>query len=236
MDNSGERRSADRVGQQPFPSVRPGHSITRIVSRTEELARTRPCPSPTRPRSSGGRSRTATEATDNSDAGAVRRDARLAGQGWLGQGFQQGPDLGVGVASVAAQGAEVGQHALLGPAADRLWGHLEELGDLGCAQVPGLGWLEQCALPFLLSPPGWDDPMPVGAGCHRVFYTGWLSCDASRCGLASGRWHAWTLTSPPLLALELREPPTAGAPTQATGMHRHRLAARHARTPGCDTQ
>jgi hypothetical protein len=36
MDNSGERRSADRAGQQPFPSVRPGHAITRIVSRTEE--------------------------------------------------------------------------------------------------------------------------------------------------------------------------------------------------------
>jgi hypothetical protein len=37
-DNSGERRSADRAGQQPFPSVRPGHAITRIVSRTEEVS------------------------------------------------------------------------------------------------------------------------------------------------------------------------------------------------------
>jgi hypothetical protein len=39
MDNSGERRSADHAGQQPFPSVRPGHAITRIVSRTEEVAK-----------------------------------------------------------------------------------------------------------------------------------------------------------------------------------------------------
>jgi hypothetical protein len=82
----------------------------------------------------------------------------LAGRGWLGQGFQQGPDFPVGVASVAAQGAEVGQHALLGPAADRLWGHLEELGDLGGAQVPGLGCLGQRALPFLLSSPVWGRP------------------------------------------------------------------------------
>jgi hypothetical protein len=88
------------------------------------------------------------------DAGAVRRGARLAGRGWLGQGFPQGPDLPVGVASVAAQGADVGQPALLGPAADRLWGHLEELGDLGGAQVLGFGWLGQRALPFLLSSPG----------------------------------------------------------------------------------
>jgi hypothetical protein len=87
------------------------------------------------------------------DAGAVRRGARLAGRGWLGQGFPQGPDLPVGVASVAAQGADVGQPALLGPAADRLWGHLEELGDLRGAQVPGLGCLGQRALPFLVSSP-----------------------------------------------------------------------------------
>ena len=92
---------------------------------------------------------------DNSGAGAVRRGARLAGRGWLGQGFHQGLDLPVGVASVAAQGADVGQHALLDPAADRLRGHLEEFGDLRGAQVPGLGWLGQRALPFLLSPPGW---------------------------------------------------------------------------------
>ena len=43
MDNSGERRSADPAGQQPSPSVRPGHAITRIVSRTEEA---RPDPQP----------------------------------------------------------------------------------------------------------------------------------------------------------------------------------------------
>src|SRR5829696_7972016 len=54
---------------------------------------------------------------------------------------------------------------------------------------------------------------------YRAFYAGWPSCDASRCGLAPGRCHAWTLTSLPLLApdLELRQPPTAVAPAQATG-------------------
>ena len=78
-------------------------------------------------------------ATDNIDVGAVRRGARLAGRGWLGRGFQQGPDLPVGVASVAAQDAEEGQPALLRPAADRLWGHMKKFGDLRGAQVPGLG-------------------------------------------------------------------------------------------------
>jgi len=138
-------------------------------------------------------------ATDNIDVGAVRRGARLAGRGWLGQGFQQGPDLPVGVASVAAQGAEEGQPALLRPAADRLWGHMKKFGDLRGAQVPGLGWLGQRALPFLLSSPvAGDDPTPVGVRCHRGFYAGWLSFDASRCGLAPGRCHSWTLTSLPL--------------------------------------
>jgi hypothetical protein len=140
MDDSGERRLTDRAGQQPFPSVSPGYPMTRIVSRREEVGRVR-----------GdlvtGRIPNGRRATDNSGAG-FRRGARLAGREWLGQSFQQGPDLLVGVASVAAQGAEVGQHALLGPAADRLWGHLEELGDLGCAQVLGLGCLEQRALPL----------------------------------------------------------------------------------------
>jgi hypothetical protein len=42
MDNSGERRSVDRAGQQPFPSVRPGRPITRIVSRTEEARGSNP--------------------------------------------------------------------------------------------------------------------------------------------------------------------------------------------------
>jgi hypothetical protein len=37
-DNSGVLRSADRAGQQPFPSVHSGHLLTRIVSRTEEAA------------------------------------------------------------------------------------------------------------------------------------------------------------------------------------------------------
>src|SRR4029450_11620907 len=83
-----------------------------------------------------------------------------------------------------------------------------------------------------------DDPMPVGVGWHRGFYAGWPSCDASRCGLGPGRAHSWAVTSLPLLApdLELRQPPTAVAPAQATGMHSHRPAARHARTPGCSRQ
>ena len=70
-----------------------------------------------------------------------RPGGRLAGHRWLGQGFQQRPDLGIGVASMAAQGPEVGQPPLLGPATDRLWGHVKELGDLRCPEVPRLGWL-----------------------------------------------------------------------------------------------
>jgi hypothetical protein len=69
-----------------------------------------------------------------------RSGGRLAGWVWLGQGFHQRPDLGIGVASVPAQGAEVGQPALLGPATHRLWGHMKELGDLRCSEVPRLGW------------------------------------------------------------------------------------------------
>jgi hypothetical protein len=56
--------------------------------------------------------------------------------------------------------------------------------------------------PVLAVVPRWgDDPTPVGIGWHRAFYAGWPSCDASRCGVAPGRCHAWTLTSLPLLAL-----------------------------------
>jgi hypothetical protein len=61
-----------------------------------------------------------------------RPSGRLTGHRWLGQGFQQRPDLGVRVASVAAQGTEIRQPAVLCPATHRLWRHLEELGDLGC--------------------------------------------------------------------------------------------------------
>src|SRR5215211_6693661 len=61
-----------------------------------------------------------------------------------------------------------------------------------------------------------DDPMPVGVGCHRGFYIGWPSWDASRCSVAPGRWHAWTLISLSSLDLELCSPPTAVAPAQAT--------------------
>jgi hypothetical protein len=57
-----------------------------------------------------------------------RPGGRLAGGwGWLGQRLHQRLDLGVGVASVATQGTEVGQPALLCPAAHRLWRHMEEL-------------------------------------------------------------------------------------------------------------
>src|SRR4030095_10124472 len=66
-------------------------------------------------------------------------------------------------------------------------------------------------------------PMPCGGGGYRGFYAGWPSCDASRCGLAPGRSHSWTLTSLPLLApdLELRPPTTAVAPAQANCQHTH---------------
>ena len=84
-----------------------------------------------------------------------RPGERLAGRGWLGQGFHQRPDLGIGVASVPAQGAEVGQPALLCPAAHRLWRHMEELGDLRCTEVPRLSWRwHQCA-PFWPVSPMW---------------------------------------------------------------------------------
>src|SRR5215217_7040729 len=109
----------------------------------------------------------ATEAMDNTGAGAVRQGPWLAGRGWLGEGFQQGPDLPVGVASVAAQGTDVGQHALLRPAADRLWGHLEELSDLRCAQVLRLGRLEQRALPVLAVVPRWGTTL-CPSGSHAI--------------------------------------------------------------------
>jgi hypothetical protein len=48
-DNSGKRRSADRPGQQRFPSVRPGRPITRIVSRTEEARGSNPLTSTPKP-------------------------------------------------------------------------------------------------------------------------------------------------------------------------------------------
>jgi hypothetical protein len=197
----------------------------------------RPCPGPTRCRSSRGRSGRTTEATDNSGAGAVRRGARLAGRRWLGQGCQQGPDLPVGVASVAAQGAEVGQHALLRPAADRLWGHLEELGDLRGAQVLGLGRLGQRALPFLRSFPGLGTTLCLSGAdaIERSTQAGHLAMQPGAAWLP-GRCHAWTLTSLSLLALELRSPPTAVAPAQATGMYSHRRAGRHGRMSGCDKQ
>src|SRR6266705_6318433 len=53
------------------------------------------------------------------------------GDDGLRQRGQQRADLGLGVAAVAADRAQAGEFALLGPAADGLRGDLEELGDLG---------------------------------------------------------------------------------------------------------
>jgi len=100
-----------------------------------------------------------------------RPGGRLARCGWLGQGFQQRPDLGVGVASVPAQGTEVGQPALLRPATHRLWGHVKELGDLRGTEVPRLGWLWHHALHSGDCPPYGDDPTPIGSERHPAFYT-----------------------------------------------------------------
>jgi hypothetical protein len=68
-----------------------------------------------------------------------RPGGRLAGRRWVGQGFQQRPDLGIGVASMTPQGTEIGQATLLGPATHRLGRHLKELGDLRGTEVPRLG-------------------------------------------------------------------------------------------------
>jgi hypothetical protein len=108
----------------------------------------------------------------------------------------------------------VGQHALLRPAADRLWGHLEELCDLRGAQVPGLGCLGQRALPFLLSFPGLGTTLrPSGSDAiEHSSQAGHLGMHPGEAGFQPV--HAWTLTSLPSLALELRSPPTAGAPAQ----------------------
>jgi hypothetical protein len=46
-----------------------------------------------------------------------------------------------------------------------------------------VGW-DNALSCFCCRPRVGDDPMPVGIGCHRAFYTGWPSCDASWCGLA----------------------------------------------------
>jgi hypothetical protein len=81
------RTRPDDHGQQRIATVSRPHRSVAVCERSPRSfdhpdclshRGSRPCPGPTRPRSSGGRSRTATEATDNSDAGAVRRDARLA--------------------------------------------------------------------------------------------------------------------------------------------------------------
>jgi hypothetical protein len=115
----------DDHGQQRITTVSRPHRSVAVCKRSPRSfdhpdclshRGSRPCPGPTRPRSSGGRSRTATEPRTTVIAGpsGVRRDAWLAGRGWLGQSFQQGPDLPVGVASVAAQGC--GRRAACPPA------------------------------------------------------------------------------------------------------------------------
>ena len=87
----------------------------------------------------------------------------LAG-GWFGQGFHQRPDLGIGVASVTTQGPEVGQSAFLRPATHRLWRHMKELGDLGCPEVPRLGWLWHRTLHSWRVSPIWGTTLsPSGA-------------------------------------------------------------------------
>jgi hypothetical protein len=84
--------------------------------------------------------------------------------GWLGQGFHQRPDLGIGVASVTTQGTEVGQSALLRPATHRLWRHMKELGDLRCTEVPRLGWLWHRTLHSWRESPIWGTTLsPSGA-------------------------------------------------------------------------
>jgi hypothetical protein len=70
---------------------------------------------------------------------------------------------------------------------------MEKLGDLRGAQVPGLGWLGQRALPFLLSSPVWGTLRLSGSdGIERSTHRCIL------CGLAPGPVHSWTLTSLPL--------------------------------------
>jgi len=100
-----------------------------------------------------------------------RSGGRLAG-GWLGQSFDQRPDLGIGIASVTTQGTEVGQPALLGPATHRLWRHVKELGDLRCTEVPRLGWLWHRTLHSWASVPHMgDNPISIRSNRHPAFYT-----------------------------------------------------------------
>src|SRR5215213_3351946 len=50
--------------------------------------------------------------------------------------------------------------------------------------VGSVGWSNTLSRPCCR--PRWgDDPMPVGVGCYRAFYTGWPSWDASRVQLGS---------------------------------------------------
>jgi hypothetical protein len=93
-----------------------------------------------------------------------RPGGRLASQQWVGQGFHQRPDLGIGVASVTTQGTEVGQATLLGPATYRLWRHMKELGDLRCTEVSRLGWLWHRTLHSWRVSPIWGTTLsPSGA-------------------------------------------------------------------------
>ena len=93
-----------------------------------------------------------------------RPSGRLASHRWVGQGFQQRPDLGIGVASMTTQGTEIGQATLLGPATHRLGRHMKELGDLRCTEVCRLGWLWHRTLhSWRVSPMWWTTLSPSGA-------------------------------------------------------------------------
>ena len=112
----------------------------------------------------------------------------LAGRRWLGQGLHQRPDLGIGVASMPAQGTEVWQPAVLCPATHRLGGHMKELGDLRCTEVPRLGWRWHHALLRPGCPPCGGRPY-----AHRertpssVLHTQWASRRMTACD-------GWTTT------------------------------------------
>jgi hypothetical protein len=75
-----------------------------------------------------------------------------------------------------------------------------------------------------------DDPMPVGVGCHRAFYTGWPSSDASRCSLGSPAGAFMDVGQSVVVGPGASLATYRRGARAATGRHRHRRAARHART------
>jgi hypothetical protein len=81
-----------------------------------------------------------------------------------------------------------------------------------------------------------DDPMPVGVGCHRAFYTGWPSSDASRCSLGSPAGAFMDVDQSVVVGPGASLATYRRAHAQVTGRHSHRRAGRHGRMPGCDRQ